>query len=147
MTTLAAFTTFTSFTTKETYLQAIADWKQSYTKLSQGQRNRKNQIRTNQHTISDVPVFSYDWDIEQQDAWWAQYGGDYGSARKNHSKLAIANRDGAKEATEMLATLKQMKLLAGAQSDAKMSASQPVKLMTTANFSKLGKSNPCVLTA
>lgn len=144
MTTLAAFTSFTS---KETYLQAIADWKQAYSKLGQGQRNRKNQIRTNQHAVSDVPVFSYDWDIEQQDAWWAQYGGDYNIARKNHSKLAIANRDGAKEATEMLTTLKQMKLLAGAQSDAKMSGSQSVKLVTTANFSKLGKSTPCVLTA
>jgi len=144
MTILAAFT---SFTTKETYLQAIADWKETYSQLSQGQRNRKDQIRTNQHAVSDVPVFSYDWDIEQQDAWWAQYGGDYNIARKNHSKLAIANRDGATEATEMLTTLKQMKLLAGAQSDAKMSGSQSVKLVTTANFSKLGKSTPCVLTA
>jgi hypothetical protein len=92
-------------------------------------------------------VFSYDWDIEQQDAWWAQYGGNYSIARKNHSKLAIANRDGAKEATEMLTTLKQMKLLAGVQSAAKVSGSQPVKLVTTTNFSKLGKSTPCVLTA
>jgi hypothetical protein len=144
MTTLAAFT---AFTTKETYLQAIADWKQAYSQLSQGQRNRKNQIRTNQHAVSDVPVFSYDWDIEQQDAWWAQYGSDYGSARKNHSKLAIANRDGAKDATEMLVALREMKLLAGKQSGAKMSGSQPVKLVTTTNFSKLGKSTPCVLTA
>jgi hypothetical protein len=140
-------TDFTAFTSKETYLQAIADWQRTYAELSQGQRNRKDQIRTNQHTITDVPVFSYDWDLEQQDAWWAQYGKDYGSARKNHSKLAIANRNGAKEATEMLATLKQMKLLAGVQSAAKMSDSQSVKLVTTTNFSKVGKSTPCVLTA
>jgi len=144
---MTTLTTFTTFTTKETYLQAIADWKQAYSKLSQGQRNRKDQIRTNQHTISDVPVFSYDWDLEQQDAWWAQYGNDYGTARKNHSKLAIANRNGAEEATEMLATLKQMKLLAGEQSAAMMSGSKSVKRVVTTNFSKLGKSNPCVLTA
>ena len=127
-------TAFTAFTTKGPYLQAIADWQRTYAELSQGQRNRKNQIRTNQHTISDVPVFSYDWDIEQQDAWWAQYGNDYGTARKNHSKLAIANRDGAKEATEMLATLREMKLLAGLQSAAKMSGSQSVKLVTTSRY-------------
>jgi hypothetical protein len=140
-------TTLTAFTTKGTYLQAIANWQRSYAELSQGQRNRKDQIRTNQHVISDVPVFSYDWDIEQQDAWWAQYGKEYGSARKTHSKLAIANNNGAEEATEMLATLQQMKLLAGVQSSAKKLGSQSVKLVTTANFTKLGKSNPCVLTA
>jgi len=144
---MTTLTTFTTFTTKETYLQAIADWKQAYSKLSQGQRNRKDQIRTNQHTISDVPVFSYDWDLEQQDGWWAQYGNEYDTARKNHSKLAIANRNGAKEATEMLATLKQMKLLAGVQSSANLSDKPVVKLVAKTGPIKLGKSIPCVLTA
>lgn len=144
---MTTFSAFTTFTTKESYLQAISDWKRTYAEISQGQRDRKNQIRSGQIAVSDIPVFSYDWDLEQQDAWWAQYGKDHGTARKNHSKLAIANRNGAEQATEMLATLKEMKRLAGEQSATKGLNSQSIKVTVKTSSVKLGKSTPCVLTA
>lgn len=101
------------FQDRETYLREVAEWQATYSQLSERQRNRKLEIKGSQRNSSEIPVFSYIWPIEQQQAWNREYGRSYGSYTSRHSALQLTVNDVALQAQAMLRARSAMKAQAG----------------------------------
>ena len=101
------------FQDRESYLREVAEWQAIYAQLSERQRNRKLEIKGTQRNASEIPVFSYIWPVEQQEAWNREYGRSYGSYTSRHSALQLTVNDVALQAQAMLRSRAAMKAQAG----------------------------------
>lgn len=104
-----------TFSDKESYLREVAEWQATYAQLSERQRSRKLEIKSTQRSFSEVPVFSYDWSRERQEAWNQEHRRSYGTYASRHSALQLTVNDVALQAQAMLRARSAMKSQAGRQ--------------------------------